>query len=106
MKYIQKHGQPHAYTSWRNQVKGTAKNNYTELPTALKQSLLAALLAEQGFICAYTMKRVALNTSHIEHIKPETICRAELAGSDLDYENLVACFPRADMGRRYRYGAQ
>jgi uncharacterized protein (TIGR02646 family) len=52
------------------------------------------------------MKNLEKDNSHIEHIKPESLCRADNPGSDLDYENLVACFPAAGMPRRYRYGAQ
>ena len=52
------------------------------------------------------MRRIDAGCSHIEHIKPETLCRAEQQGSDLEYNNLVACFPRDGMSKSYRYGAQ
>ena len=66
----------------------------------------ADVIRDQGWICAYTMKRVEANTSHVEHIKPETLCREDKSGSDLDYRNMVACFPRDGMKCNYRYGAQ
>jgi uncharacterized protein (TIGR02646 family) len=72
----------------------------------MKASLHQCLLNEQGWICAYTMKRIDDANSHIEHIKPETLCRADQKGSDLDYDNLVTCFPLWGMDRKYRYGAQ
>lgn len=58
-----------------------------------------ALLTEQGYICAYTLKRISLETCHIEHLKPEQLCRDHMekgieAVSDLDYNNMVACFPK------------
>jgi uncharacterized protein (TIGR02646 family) len=52
------------------------------------------------------MRRIEESSSHIEHIKPESVCRSERIGLDLDYKNLVACFPRDGMGRNQRYGAQ
>lgn len=106
MKYIQKGGAPPAFRAWCSRVHGTAKDDYRELPADEKTALLAGLLAEQGCLCAYTMRLVEGISAHVEHIKPETVCRAERRGSDLDYDNLVACFPRDGMKSRYRYGAQ
>jgi uncharacterized protein (TIGR02646 family) len=67
---------------------------------------LAALITEQGALCAYTMRRIGADSAHVEHIKPESRCRADQPESDLDYGNMVACFPREGMQRAYRYGAQ
>lgn len=115
MKHIKKAGAPHNYSAWRKKVKGTSEENYPDgLKNPLKSKLHEALIAEQGFLCAYTMKRIGQrigkkidrSDSHIEHIKPESLCRAECIGSDLDYENMVACFPREGMRHEYRYGAQ
>lgn len=107
MKYIAKVKPPHSYTAWRKRVRGTQDEHYHRgLKNPLKAELHQALLHEQGYLCAYTMKRINRDDSHIEHIKPESVCRAERVGSDLDYDNLVACFPREGMPRRYRYGAQ
>ena len=52
------------------------------------------------------MRRIENRSAHVEHIKPQTRCRADIQGSDLDYNNLVACFPREGMKGAYRYGAQ
>jgi uncharacterized protein (TIGR02646 family) len=106
VKHIHKGGSPHIYAQWRASVAGTGKEHYGELPKAEKQALLTALIAEQGALCAYTMRRIDQRSSHVEHIKPESLCRLDQAGSDLDYENLVACFPREGMKAAYRYGAQ
>jgi uncharacterized protein (TIGR02646 family) len=51
------------------------------------------------------MRGIDESSSHIEHIKPEGVCRSERIGLDLDYKNLVACFPRDGMVRSQRYGA-
>ncbi len=106
MKRIQKRGCPHEYTAWCSRVKATDKEDYREMPKDTRRALLAVLVAEQGCLCAYTMKRISVGSSHVEHIKPESLCRADEVGSDLDYGNMVACFPREGMERRYRYGAQ
>jgi uncharacterized protein (TIGR02646 family) len=76
------------------------------MPSGIKSAVLAALVHEQGDLCAYTMKRIEVGTSHIEHVKPESLCREDEKGSDLDFANMVACFPRVGMRRVYRYGAQ
>jgi uncharacterized protein (TIGR02646 family) len=105
MKFIRKRGAPHSYAAWCIRVAGTAKADYRELPKHERTSLLSCLLTEQGWICAYTMKRVDVNNSHVEHIKPESCCREDAPGSDLNYDNVVACFPRDGMPCKYRYGA-
>lgn len=106
MKYIQKAGCPQAYSRWCSTVAGTAKSDWREVTSAHKGQLLATMIEEQGALCAYTMRRIGNDSSHVEHIKPQSACRAELSGSDLDYANLVACFPRDGMKGTFRYGAR
>lgn len=106
MKHIQKGGAPQEYVVWCRRVRGTPTEDFRSLKNPEKGSLHETLLQEQGWLCAYTMRRVNKASSHIEHIKPESLCRLARAGSDLDYENLVACFPRDGMEGKYRYGAQ
>ena len=106
MKYIEKTRCPHAYSQWCAAVEGTNKCDWREVPSAQKGRILAAMIAEQGGLCAYTMRRIDEVSSHVEHIKPQSRCREDLRGSDLDYTNLVACFPRDGMKAPYRYGAQ
>ena len=106
MKYIQKTGCPHSYSEWCTAVAGTNHSDWREVPSAQKGRILAAMIAEQGGLCAYTLRRIDNNSSHVEHIKPQSRCREDLRGSDLDYTNLVVCFPRHGMKAQYRYGAQ
>jgi uncharacterized protein (TIGR02646 family) len=106
MKFVHKQGAPHKYKMWRRRVKRTSQEDYREMPGEMKAAVLAALVMEQGEICAYTMIRVDAETSHIEHIKPESLCRKEEKGSDLDFDNMLSCFPRNGMRRAWRYGAQ
>jgi len=105
MKYIQKNGCPEKYTLWCKSVVDTDEEDYNELKGVNKQILFDALIKEQGFICGYTMKKINRDTAHIEHIKPQSLCRREKPGSDLDYTNLIACYPLKDNKAKYRYGA-
>ena len=105
MKYIQKTGCPHSYSEWRTQVAGTGKSDWREVPSGEKERILAAMISDQGGLCAYTMRRIDNNSAHVEHIKPQSRCREEKPGADLDYTNLVACFPRDGMRPVFRYGA-
>ena len=106
MKHIQKTGCPQSYSQWCAKVAGTSKSDWREVPSILKDQILKTMVADQGGLCAYTMRRIDSSSSHVEHIKPQSRCRADLHGSDLDYTNLVACFPREGMKAKYRYGAQ
>ena len=106
MKYIQKTGCPHSYSNWCTEVAGTDKSDWSEVFSDHKELILTAMIADQGGLCAYTMRRIDNSSSHVEHIKPQNRCRQDLHGSDLDYTNLVACFPRHGMTAQCRYGAQ
>lgn len=106
MKYIQKTKCPHSYYKWCTKVAGTNKSDWDEVFSDHKKLILAAMIADQGGLCAYTMRRIDNSSSHVEHIKPRKRCREDLRGSDLDYTNLVACFPRDGMKAQCRYGAQ
>ncbi len=106
MKYIQKTECPHSYSEWCAEVAGTDKSDWREVFSDHKELILTAMIADQGGLCAYTMRRIDNNSSHVEHIKPRSRCREDLHGSDLDYTNLVACFPRQGMKAQCRYGAQ
>lgn len=105
MKYIRKAGCPPAYAQWCSAATGTDKCDWREVTLTQKTQLLDALIAEQGELCAYTMRRIKRDSSHVEHIKPQSLCRSDQRGSDLEYRNLVACFPREGLKRGYRYGA-
>lgn len=110
MKYIRKKGIPRKYLNWCKVAIRTGQN-YTDLPGKIKDILLKGLLEEQGFICAYTLRHIVSVTSHVEHIKPEGLLRQEdklngTKGSDLDYSNMVACFPRNEHKSHIAYGAK
>jgi uncharacterized protein (TIGR02646 family) len=106
MKYIRKGARPRAYVNWCQAVADTDNADFREVSGPAKESLLSALISEQGSLCAYTMRRINQDISHVEHIKPYSACRADEPRTDLDYGNLVACFPRDGMKVQFRYGAQ
>lgn len=106
MKHIIKTNPPKKYADWCEKVKGKENESYKNVHSVERKPLKESLINEQGALCAYTMKRIDLETCHVEHIKPETVCRVEKKGADLDYQNMVACFPKEDLKHPYRYGAK
>lgn len=114
MKRIQKGIECQALTEWRTANAAVPENlayGRGGFPTA---SVLAALLLEQGYLCAYTLKKVDEGSAHIEHVKPQSLCRHEdevreaqqqaLERFDVAWQNMVACFP-APGAPRPEYGA-
>lgn len=59
------------------------------------------MLNEQGWLCAYTGRDISPEKCHIEHINAQAHCQR---GEDVDYRNLVACYPEATFGHA-PYGA-
>lgn len=106
MKYIIKNGTPPNYADWCRIAHECNYEDFRRLQNPEKAMLRQELLKEQGWIYAYTMQRIDENNSHIEHIKPQSLCREDQIGSDLDYNNLVACFPVDGMSSEGQYGAQ
>jgi uncharacterized protein (TIGR02646 family) len=106
MKKIVKQAQPTELQQWRS--------NNAEAPQNLKygcggfprDAVLNALLAEQGYLCAYTLLKISSNKAHVEHLKPQTRCRREddereqsgipRLHEDVAWMNMVACFPHPD----------
>jgi uncharacterized protein (TIGR02646 family) len=112
MKIIIKQGEPKELIDYKLRNKQIPENlDYRNLGSVERTPIKEALLTEQGFICAYTLKRISKDTCHIEHIKPEGLCRQHTkegydSCTDLDYLNMVACFPKDGMPNHNRYGAQ
>jgi uncharacterized protein (TIGR02646 family) len=93
MKHIVKGRPPAALRDWARtnaKLPGAAYGSHNFPKEAVKR----ALLQEQGSICAYTMVRIGDRSSHIEHLKPQTVSRAEgTLHETFDYRNMVACYP-------------
>ena len=80
---------------WRR-YRETSGTSYQALP-----ELRDSLLKEQGYLCAYCMRRIPVGkpedgaTSKIEHLK----CRKIFPEEQLNYNNMVACCPGAMNGQ-------
>lgn len=83
MILIKKQTPPHSFTEYKNQ----STSSFEELPSNIKQELRLSLLKEQGYLCAYCMKRISEETAvKIEHYKPQSKYPTE----KLNYKNLLA----------------
>ncbi|MDC6167283.1 hypothetical protein [Paucibacter sp. XJ19-41] len=115
MKQIQKGNECQAVTDWRTENATVPQNLVYGRGGFPVEKVLEALLAEQGHLCAYTLKRIDLKAAHIEHLKPQRTCRAEdaqrelanvaLSREDVAWYNLVACFPAPNSPAPPGYGA-
>lgn len=94
MKHIRKSGEPQPLRLWRERqpiVNGKRINcGYDDMPSEVKQAVKISLLQEQGYLCCYTGRSIDEDSSHIEHLKPQTLC---LDGEDIDYANLLVAYP-------------
>lgn len=102
MRRIRKTHAPASLRNWIATNRELPNFNYEALPAAVKADLKAQLLAEQGFLCAYTGREIQDDASHLEHLKPQNQCEV---GEDVNYRNLVACFPVDGGDVSYGYGA-
>lgn len=63
-----------------------------------RESVRESLCHEQGYLCAYCMRRISVSSSHVEHIVPQSKCKP---GQDVDYNNLLAvCDGNEGSGQR------
>lgn len=112
MRYIVKRGTPRPLINWERENQNIPENlvyNKAGFPLA---EVREALLEEQSHLCAYTMKRLKRKNEcpggetgyscHIEHWLPQS---RRVFGEDIDYLNLVACFPPSKANFTCEYGA-
>lgn len=89
MVLIEKSKEPDSWTQHRK----TPGSEYESTP-----ELRDSLLKDQGFICAYCMRRIPVTdhgtteSSRIEHIIPQSMLTREQA---MEYSNMVICCPGA-----------
>jgi len=88
VKRIRKREEPADLRKWRLAQKSAPQNlTYENAP---KDALRAGLLGEQGFLCAYTMMRIAdARSGHIEHIQPRSLS----PNLQIAYTNMLYCYP-------------
>lgn len=102
MKKIRKSHAPRELQQWLIDNSGL-NNSYGDLcGTDAHSKLKEVLLCEQGFLCGYSGKQISDDTSHLEHIKPQSRC---VNGEDVDYRNLIACFPEPSYAKEPTFGA-
>lgn len=75
MRWIDKGREPAALAKWKRE---NPEERYRALPTDVKAVVREALLAAQGFICAYTMRRIGVESCHYKAArKPLTFSHGE-----------------------------
>lgn len=94
MKKIIKGNSPTALENWRRGQQGV-NCTWNDLPTDVKNSVREHLVKEQGAICCYTGIRITVEESHIEHLKPRTLCTE---AEKIAYHNMLAAYPRERSG--------
>ncbi|MFN3890132.1 MAG: retron system putative HNH endonuclease [Beijerinckiaceae bacterium] len=102
MRQIRKLAQPNALGEWIAANRSGPNCNYRSVDGELRRVIREALVAEQGGLCAYTGRKIDVETCHIEHLMPQEHCEHL---EDVDYRNLVAAVPQAN-APRLPYGAQ
>ncbi len=101
MRQIRKNPEPTVLAEWRSRYQSDVNFGYDLLSGEVREVVIDSLLSEQGWLCAYTGRRVGKDGCHIEHLKPQTHCER---GEDVAYSNLVTCHPAPNTGEA-PYGA-
>lgn len=102
MRRIAKTHEPRGLREWRATNRDLNHAYEDMLGTEAHDELKTKLLEEQGQICAYTGRTIDAKNSHIEHLKPQNQCAD---WEDVNYRNVVACFPTDGGNTSYGYGA-
>lgn len=102
MRRITKSHAPQKLQNWCNENKDLNHSYRDLLGTEAHAKLKEKLLEEQCWLCAYTGRAIDDATSHVEHLKPQTACSE---WDDVDYRNVVACFPADGGDTSHGYGA-
>jgi len=82
MRTIPKTSPPRLLTQWKAANAGDINYGYNLMrqDAAVREAVEDALLAEQGFLCAYTGMRIDRGLFHIEHLIPQSHCSGIYAG--------------------------
>lgn len=86
MKRIIKGTEPAAFSRWKEQANADWTPVYPDLQNPEKRDLHRSLLQEQNFFCCYCGQTIALDSSHIEHFRPQE----HYPEQALEYANLHA----------------
>ena len=85
MKWIKKCPEPPALADWKAQVSDDWQPTYATLGGTVKQAVVQALLSEQGAICCYCERSLAVGDLHIEHFRPQHDPQVD----PLDFSNML-----------------
>jgi uncharacterized protein (TIGR02646 family) len=86
MKQVIKGTEPTSFTDWKAEANQDWQPTYDTLQNPEKRALHLSLLQEQQFACCYCGREVDLDSSHIEHFRPQE----DFEHLALAYENLHA----------------
>jgi len=114
VRTITKRGQPAALTQWKAANAASPQNLFYGGGEFPGEAVRRSLLSEQFHLCAYTLRQLKTAAAceaggqdtrascHIEHLLPQ--CR-KVPGEDIDYQNMVACYPPSQSKVACEYGA-
>lgn len=86
MRYVKKGTEPLSLARWKELECENWRPSYSILRNPQKRDLHLALLHEQGMTCCYCGIEIDLESSHIEHFRPQD----HYETLSLSYENLFA----------------
>lgn len=114
MRTIQKGQQPQELIRWRAKNAAVSQNLVYGEGGFPAEAVRKSLLAEQLHLCAYTMRQLRTasqcqengtdtrSSCHIEHLLPQ--CR-KIPGEDIDFHNMLACYPPSQSQAVCEFGA-
>lgn len=85
MKHIVKGDEPEAFINWKLLSNDDWQPTFGNLPGEVKNVVRSALMAEQGWICCYCERRLSVEDSHLEHLRPQSDTEVD----PLDFANLL-----------------
>lgn len=104
LRHIVKQGEPHALLNWKRENRHTPENLHYAGGGFPRETVREALLAEQHYLCAYTLRLLKSTADcHIEHILPQS---RGIVAENIDYSNMLACHPAANTKTACEFGAQ
>lgn len=114
MRSIAKAHQPQELIGWRAANAAAPQNLVYGDGGFPSEAVRRSLLQEQYHLCAYTLRRLKTaaeceengvdtrSSCHIEHILPQCL---KVPGADVDYQNMVACYPSSQSRVACEFGA-
>lgn len=114
MRWIRKGQMPEALIRWKADNAATPQNRSYGAGSFPSEAVRQSLLLEQFHLCTYTLRRLKtvaqcqkdnLDTRascHIENFVPQSL---GVPGKDIDYSNLLACYPPSQSKMACSYGA-